>query len=288
MSEKPPLLREFSAGGLVVRRMRGRPYIAAVRVKDGTVLALPKGHIEPGESGAETAVREVREETGVDGRLVEKLDDIRYWYTRDGARVLKVVSFFLLSYRSGSVRDYQREEVDGAEWVPLDEAPRRLAYSGRAGNGPRSPVEARRQRLGSARVFVLNFYSPVFVDQLRRHRKTATIRLGDKSAKYRKGNVVMVTVGFQHSPREKIFLAVIDEVEVKRVKELSPRDIEHDNPEFRRLDETVHFLEQIYGRSVSEDDAVTDRPLLRDQGDPHGVLRAPARLRAAPELARPS
>ena len=130
MSEKPPLLREFSAGGLVVRRMRGRPYIAAVRVKEGTVLALPKGHIEPGESGAETAVREVREETGVDSRLVEKIDDIRYWYTRDGARVLKVVSFFLLAYRSGSVRDYQREEVDGAEWIPLDEAPERLAYRG--------------------------------------------------------------------------------------------------------------------------------------------------------------
>ena len=130
MSEKPPLLREFSAGGLVVRRMRGRPYIAAVRVKEGTVLALPKGHIEPGESGAETAVREVREETGVDSRLIEKIDDIRYWYTRDGARVLKVVSFFLLAYRSGSVRDYQREEVDGAEWVPLEEAPERLAYRG--------------------------------------------------------------------------------------------------------------------------------------------------------------
>ena len=130
MSEKPPLLREFSAGGLVVRQMRGRPYIAAVRVKDGTVVALPKGHIEPGESGAETAVREVREETGVDSRMVEKLDDIRYWYTRDGARVLKVVSFFLLAYRSGSVRDYQRDEVDGAEWIPLDEAPERLAYRG--------------------------------------------------------------------------------------------------------------------------------------------------------------
>jgi len=130
VSEKPPLEREFSAGGLVVRRMRGRPYIAAVRVKEGTVLALPKGHIEPGESGAETAVREVREETGVESRLVEKLDDIRYWYTRDGARVLKVVSFFLLAYRSGSVRDYQREEVDGAEWIPLEEAPDRLAYRG--------------------------------------------------------------------------------------------------------------------------------------------------------------
>ena len=130
MADRPPLLREFSAGGLVVRRMRGRPYIAAVRVKGGKVLALPKGHIEAGESGAETAVREVREETGIDSRVVEKLDDIRYWYTRDGARVLKVVSFFLLAYRSGSVRDYQREEVDGAEWLPLDEAPARLAYRG--------------------------------------------------------------------------------------------------------------------------------------------------------------
>ena len=66
-----------------------------------------------------------------------------------------------------------------------------------------------------------------------------------------------MTVGFQHSPRERIFEAVIDAVEVKRVSELSPRDIEHDNPEFRRLDETVHFLEQIYGRKVAEDDAVT-------------------------------
>jgi 8-oxo-dGTP pyrophosphatase MutT (NUDIX family) len=130
VSEKPPLEREFSAGGLVVRRMRGRAYVAAVRVKGGKVLALPKGHIEAGENGAETAVREVREETGVDGTMVEKLDDIRYWYTRDGARVLKVVSFFLLRYRGGSVRDYQREEVDGAEWVPLEDAPRLLSYPG--------------------------------------------------------------------------------------------------------------------------------------------------------------
>ena len=104
---------------------------------------------------------------------------------------------------------------------------------------------------------VLNFNSTVFADQMKRGRKTATIRLGDKSAKYRKGEVVMVTVGFQHSPREKIFEAVIDAVEVKRVRDLSPRDIEHDNPEFRRLDEEVHFLEQIYGRSISNDDAVT-------------------------------
>ena len=130
MTDRPPLLREFSAGGLVVRRMRGRPYIAVVRLKDGKVLALPKGHIEPGETGADAALREVREETGLDSRFVEKLDDIKYWYSRDGARVLKVVSFFLLDYRSGSVRNYQRSEVEGAEWVPLEEAPERLSYKG--------------------------------------------------------------------------------------------------------------------------------------------------------------
>jgi hypothetical protein len=104
---------------------------------------------------------------------------------------------------------------------------------------------------------VLNFYSTLFGDQLKRGRKTATIRLGDKSHKYRKNQAVMVTIGYQHSPREKIFDAVIDQVEVKRVKDLSPRDIEHDNPEFRRIEEMVHFLEQIYGRKVAMDDEVT-------------------------------
>jgi hypothetical protein len=105
--------------------------------------------------------------------------------------------------------------------------------------------------------YVLNFYSAVFIDQLKRGRKTATIRLGDKSNKYERGQVVWVTVGFRHSPREKIFAAVIDDVEVKRVGDLSPRDIEHDNPEFRRLEETSNFLEQIYGRPISPDDKVT-------------------------------
>src|SRR5574339_277673 len=97
-------------------------------------------------------------------------------------------------------------------------------------------------------MLALNFFSPAFVDQLKRGRKTATIRLGDKSRKYERGQVVWVTVGYHHSPREKIFAAVIDDVEVKRVRELSPRDIEHANPEFRRLEDTVNFLEQIYSR----------------------------------------
>jgi hypothetical protein len=106
-------------------------------------------------------------------------------------------------------------------------------------------------------LLALNFFSPAFVDQLKRGRKTATIRLGDKSRKYQRGQVVWITVGYQHSPREKIFSAVIDDVEVKRVRDLSPRDIEHDNPEFRRLDEITGFLRQIYGREITHEDTVT-------------------------------
>jgi hypothetical protein len=105
--------------------------------------------------------------------------------------------------------------------------------------------------------YVLNFYSAVFVDQLKRGRKTATIRLGDKSGKYERGQVVWVTVGFRHSPRQKIFSAVIDDVQVKKVADLSRRDVEHDNPEFRRLEDEVNFLEQIYGRQIEDDDLVT-------------------------------
>jgi hypothetical protein len=106
-------------------------------------------------------------------------------------------------------------------------------------------------------VQVLNFYSRIFADQLKRGRKTATIRLGDKSHKYRKNEAVMVTIGYQHSPREKIFEAVIDQVDVKKFKDLSPREIEHDNPEYKTHEEIKHFLEQIYGREVSPDDVVT-------------------------------
>ena len=106
-------------------------------------------------------------------------------------------------------------------------------------------------------LYVLNFYSPVFVDQLRSGRKTATIRLGDKSRKYKRGQVVWITVGYRHQPREKIFSAVIDDVEVKKVSEVSPRDVEHDNPEFRRREETVDFLATIYTRPISDEDTVT-------------------------------
>ena len=124
------MVREFSAGGLCVRRMQGRDWVAAIRVKDGKVLALPKGNIDPGETAADAAVREVREEAGVDGELAGKLGDVKYWYVRrSGERVFKVVSFFLLRYRSGSVEDHDHE-VDAAEWVPLEDAERLLEYKG--------------------------------------------------------------------------------------------------------------------------------------------------------------
>jgi hypothetical protein len=105
--------------------------------------------------------------------------------------------------------------------------------------------------------FALNFYSPMVADQLRMGRKTATIRLGDKSSKYRKGMIVTVLVGARYGQREKVFDAVIDKVEVKSIGELSPREIEHDNPEIRRVDEFTEWLGQLYNRPVSADDTVT-------------------------------
>jgi hypothetical protein len=105
--------------------------------------------------------------------------------------------------------------------------------------------------------FALNFYNPAVADQLRTSRKTATIRLGDKSPKYRKGMIVTVLCGARYGQREKVFDAVIDKVDVKQLRDLSPREIEHDNPELRRADELAHFLGQLYNREVTEDDIVT-------------------------------
>jgi hypothetical protein len=106
-------------------------------------------------------------------------------------------------------------------------------------------------------MYALNFYSPMVADQLRSHRKTATIRLGDKSGKYRKGMIVQVLAGARYSAREKVFEAVIDKVEVKTLGELSPREIEHDNPEIRRAEDMATFLGQLYNRDVTENDTVT-------------------------------
>jgi len=144
------MVREFSAGGVVVRRKAGSWWIAVIepdhredptaksvtkRVRKVT-LCLPKGALDPGEKPPEAALREVREETGITAKLVTKLADSKYAYVRnwgDGARVFKIVSFYLMLYESGridDVSDDMRHEVRKALWLPLDEASKKLAYGG--------------------------------------------------------------------------------------------------------------------------------------------------------------
>jgi hypothetical protein len=106
-------------------------------------------------------------------------------------------------------------------------------------------------------LYALNFYSPLVADQLRHRRKTVTIRLGDKSSKYRKGIIVRVLIGQRFGLRDHIFDAVIDKVEVKKLGEVSPREVQHDNPEVRTLDEFIGFLGQLYNREVDDNDTVT-------------------------------
>ena len=127
--------REFSAGGVVVRNLRGRPALAAIRPagKPAGTWALPKGLIGPGERPELTALREVAEETGIEATPMEKLGDVRYVYTWEGERVFKVVSFFLFRYRAGRLGDIPPDhahEVAETRWLPLDEAPKLLAYKG--------------------------------------------------------------------------------------------------------------------------------------------------------------
>jgi 8-oxo-dGTP pyrophosphatase MutT (NUDIX family) len=127
--------REFSAGGVLVRRLQGRWMLAAIRPagKKPGLWALPKGNIGRGEDPRDTAIREVYEETGANGKLVEKLGDVRYVYTWSGERIFKVVSFFLLRYSSGRLGELPAataHEVDEARWLPLEEAPKLLAYGG--------------------------------------------------------------------------------------------------------------------------------------------------------------
>jgi 8-oxo-dGTP pyrophosphatase MutT (NUDIX family) len=132
--------REFSAGGVVVRRLRGRWFLAAIRPggRPEGVWALPKGNVGPGEKPEQTAEREIEEETGVRSRLVRKLGDVRYVYTQSwgngrGERIFKIVSFYLFRYRSGRLGDIPPElahEVEEARWLPLEEAASLLAYKG--------------------------------------------------------------------------------------------------------------------------------------------------------------
>ena len=120
---------------MVVRQLRGRPVLAAIRPagKPEGTWALPKGLIASGDSGEATALREVAEETGVEGMSLGKLGDVRYVYVWEGERVFKVVSFFLLRYRRGRIGELPPEhahEVAEARWLPLEDAPRLLAYKG--------------------------------------------------------------------------------------------------------------------------------------------------------------
>jgi 8-oxo-dGTP pyrophosphatase MutT (NUDIX family) len=143
--------REFSAGGVVVRRLRGQWAVAAIRPagKEDGVWALPKGNIDRGESAEATALREVEEETGVHGRSLGKLGDVRYVYTWAGERVFKVVSFFLVRYAGGRLGALPAEtahEVAEVRWLPLEAAPRLLSY-----RGERDMAERALARLGVAR-----------------------------------------------------------------------------------------------------------------------------------------
>ena len=116
-----------------MRKLKGEWHLAAIRPGGRKVWALPKGIIGQGESAADAALREVSEETGIQGRLLEKLGDVRYVYMWKGERVFKVVSFFLLRYSSGRLGDISpehRREVDETRWIKLAEAPTTLAYKG--------------------------------------------------------------------------------------------------------------------------------------------------------------
>jgi 8-oxo-dGTP pyrophosphatase MutT (NUDIX family) len=122
--------REFSAGGVVVKDGDVAVIVPHRLSPEGRkVLALPKGHPDPGESLKAAAAREVREETGLEADLREKLGDVTYWYQRDGRRVLKKVSFYLFDHRGGSLDDHD-DEIAEARWMPLEDAVRELSFKG--------------------------------------------------------------------------------------------------------------------------------------------------------------
>jgi 8-oxo-dGTP pyrophosphatase MutT (NUDIX family) len=138
-----PTEREFSCGGVVVRGTECIVIVPTRRAAGGVqVLALPKGHPEGDETPADAAVREVREEAGVEATVREKLGDVRYWYQRDGLRISKTVTFFLLDYVAGEPDDHDHE-VEYARWMGLDDAARSLTYKGERDMAGRALLRAR-------------------------------------------------------------------------------------------------------------------------------------------------
>ncbi|HWD11690.1 MAG TPA: NUDIX domain-containing protein [Solirubrobacteraceae bacterium] len=121
--------REFSAGGVVVRERQVVVIVPTRRAADGSrVLALPKGHVDPGETPVEAAEREVREETGIVARPVTELGESRYWYRRDGRTIGKRVSFFLFEFLSGDIADHD-DEVEEVRWIDLRAAETALSHT---------------------------------------------------------------------------------------------------------------------------------------------------------------
>lgn len=106
-------------------------------------------------------------------------------------------------------------------------------------------------------MYALNFYTDLYGDVLRNNRKTATIRLGDKTDKYAEGMIVWVTVGPRFARRQKLYTAILDRVELKTIAELSPRDIERENPEFRSQDDVIEMMTRIYGEFITPEHRVT-------------------------------
>jgi 8-oxo-dGTP pyrophosphatase MutT (NUDIX family) len=124
---------EFSAGGVVFRVRDGALEFAAIRPRGRSVWALPKGHVDEGETPEQAAVREVAEETGLKARSVAPLGEVRYVYQAHGRRVHKRVQFFLLEWEQGTINriaQQMRREVASAKWLPLAQAETQLAYAG--------------------------------------------------------------------------------------------------------------------------------------------------------------
>ena len=126
-----PIKRQVSAGGVIFRKNDSSVEIALIAVKGGHVWCLPKGTIDKGESPEVTAVREVSEETGLQGRIIEKLGEINYWYyiKEEEARCRKTVHFFLIEYESGDTSQHDFE-VDLVSWFPIDDALKKANYKG--------------------------------------------------------------------------------------------------------------------------------------------------------------